>query len=394
MLRRTLETAQPAVSDLYVGGVARRYYVAVEVPILRKGKVVYGLDMGIPPERLNQVLVTQNLPPGWVAALLDSQGVVVARSLNETQFVGKKATPDLLQQMSMSNEGSFASHTLEGTPSFVAFSRSSFSRWTVTVAMTRDVLYGSLYRPVTLAVLSIAAFIFSGIALAWLSSRYIRDALQALEAATEAAAGGDLGAMAPMSGPREIARLAAQFNHMQAARKKAEEAVARLAYYDPLTNLPNRRLLLDRILQSLSHADRQQTWVAVCYLDLDGFKPINDAYGHEAGDHALLEVARRLQHAARSNDTVARIGGDEFVLLLVDLKAREEFEPILTRVLDIISDPISLEGGHVAQISASIGITLYPGDSHDPDILLRHSDQAMYKAKQAGRNRVQFFDPQ
>jgi diguanylate cyclase (GGDEF)-like protein len=263
----------------------------------------------------------------------------------------------------------------------------------VVIGVNRAVLYRSLYGHLALAVLSVATFIFAGIALAWIFSRYIRDALHALEAATQAAAAGDFGVRAPTTGPREIARLAAQFNDMQTARKKAEEEIAALAHKDPLTNLPNRRLLLDRILQSLAHADRLHGCMAVCYLDLDGFKPVNDTYGHEAGDHVLVEVAHRLGQATRTHDTVARLGGDEFVLVLDDLKSREECDAIITRVLDIISEPISLQGGHLVKISASIGFTLYPGDSHDPETLLRHCDQALYRAKGAGRNRVRFFDP-
>ncbi|MGZ6988496.1 MAG: diguanylate cyclase domain-containing protein, partial [Thermoanaerobaculia bacterium] len=129
------------------------------------------------------------------------------------------------------------------------------------------------------------------------------------------------------------------------------------------------------------------------YVDLDGFKPINDTYGHNAGDNVLLGIADRLRLAARSHDTVARLGGDEFVLLLDNLKSREECDPVIARVLDIISAPVFLKGGHRVAVSASIGVSLYPEDLNDPDTLLHHSDQAMYEAKQAGRNRVQFFNP-
>ena len=224
MLHRTFETGRPLVSDLYIGAATRRPFVALEVPVWRDGKVIYALDMGISAERLNRLLLEQKLPEGWIAALMDSQKTIVARSRNPEQAMGKKATPDLQAKMSRNREGTMASHTIEGDPSFVAFSRSSASGWTVTVGMTRDVLYANLYRSLGFAGLTIVAFLLGGAILAWLFSRQVQDALATLGAATEAATAGDLDAQAPLTGPREIVRLADQFNRMQKARKEAEAA--------------------------------------------------------------------------------------------------------------------------------------------------------------------------
>ncbi len=222
MVHRTVKTGRPGISDLYLGGVARRPFVAVEVPVWSDGKVAHVLDMGISAERLNRLLVEQDLPEGWVAALLDSQGTIVARSHHAPSSVGKKATPDLLAQMKMHAEGTMASRTLEGVPSFVAFTRSHFSQWTVVIGMPRHVLYGSFHRPLMLAALTMMAFLLGGAILAVTLGRHIREALENLRAAAEAATRGDLNAQAPLSGPREIACLAQQFNRMQAARKHAE----------------------------------------------------------------------------------------------------------------------------------------------------------------------------
>lgn len=175
--------------------------------------------------------------------------------------------------------------------------------------------------------------------------------------------------------------------------KQQQEQIERLAYYDALTRLPNRVLLADRMQQAIARADRLNRIVAVCYLDLDGFKPINDRYGHKAGDSVLTEIAGRLQNFIRSEDTVARLGGDEFVLLLTDLANEEGGDPILARVLEIVTRPCELPGGASASVSASIGVTFYPTDHNDSDVLLRHADQAMYQAKQLGRNRMHHFDP-
>lgn len=132
--------------------------------------------------------------------------------------------------------------------------------------------------------------------------------------------------------------------------------------------------------------------VAVCYLDLDSFKPINDSMGHEAGDQVLIEVAKRIGNTIRGGDTVARLGGDEFVILMLGLERGEECVVSLERLLATISNPIQFKDKSIS-ISASIGVSIYPLDDEDPDTLLRHADQAMYIAKQSGKNRFHIFDP-
>ncbi len=173
--------------------------------------------------------------------------------------------------------------------------------------------------------------------------------------------------------------------------KEREAQLDRIAHFDPLTGLPNRRLLGDRLQQALAHARRAGKIMAVCVLDLDNFKPINDSLGHAAGDAVLVEVARRLAISLRENDTVARVGGDEFVLLLQNLEWVEECDSILARILKSVVEPCTYEG-KVVTVSASMGITLYPQDNSEADVLLRNADQAMYIAKQSGRNQYRLFD--
>lgn len=169
------------------------------------------------------------------------------------------------------------------------------------------------------------------------------------------------------------------------ALKNNQEQLEKMAYYDALTGLPNRLLLADRLKQAVAQSNRRGDLLAVCYLDLDNFKPINDRWGHAAGDRLLIEVARRLTQCLRQNDTVSRLGGDEFVLLLVNLADADEAGQVLERVLHAVAQPITL-GGQAVQVSASIGLTVFPNDPTDPDTLLRHADAAMYSAKEAGRN--------
>lgn len=175
--------------------------------------------------------------------------------------------------------------------------------------------------------------------------------------------------------------------------KRHEAELDRIAHYDTLTGVPNRRLLADRLGQALARNRGDGHLLAVCYLDLDGFKPVNDKFGHEAGDHLLIEIASRLQGLLRGNDTIARLGGDEFVLLLTDLARYEECQVVLDRILAATALPV-LIGNVPVSVSASIGVTLSPPDEADADTLLRHADQAMYKAKEGGRNSYHLFDAQ
>lgn len=165
------------------------------------------------------------------------------------------------------------------------------------------------------------------------------------------------------------------------------------AYHDALTGLPNRILLYDRLKQAILRADRNHKPLAICYLDLDGFKHVNDTLGHAAGDELLKEVAHRFSKLLRANDTVARLGGDEFVILFGDLTDADDYKLLLDRVLQHINEPIFIDGNE-ANVSASIGVTLYPLDKNPADELLEHADVAMYHAKQSGKAQYQLYNYQ
>ena len=174
-------------------------------------------------------------------------------------------------------------------------------------------------------------------------------------------------------------------------RKQIEEQLQLVAHYDVLTQLPNRTLFTDRFKQAVAHSKRSNTLLAVCFLDLDDFKQVNDSYGHSAGDQLLIEVSRRISQSIRDGDSVSRQGGDEFTLLLCDVFSHVQCEQLLKRIHVELAKPYLIEG-QVLNISASSGITLYPEDNADLDILLRHADKAMYQAKLAGKNKYHFFD--
>ncbi len=173
-------------------------------------------------------------------------------------------------------------------------------------------------------------------------------------------------------------------------RKKDEAHIRHQAYYDALTQLPNRALLADRLEVAIVTADRDNQKIALLFVDLDRFKNVNDTLGHEFGDDLLLQVAERLISCVRESDTVARFGGDEFVILLHNISSDRDAALIAEKLIKTISDPFELSGREIF-IGASIGIALHPGDSETADALLRNADLAMYRAKQTGRNRFQFF---
>jgi diguanylate cyclase (GGDEF)-like protein len=174
-------------------------------------------------------------------------------------------------------------------------------------------------------------------------------------------------------------------------RKLVEEKLKRIAHYDILTNLPNRILLADRLSHAMLQCQRRKRSLGVAFLDLDGFKAVNDTHGHNVGDELLIALSQRMKTALREGDTLARIGGDEFIALIVDLEKVGDEKPALERLLKAAAEPVFL-GDIVMQVSASIGITLYPQDGVDAYQLIRHADHAMYIAKHAGKNRYQLFD--
>jgi diguanylate cyclase (GGDEF)-like protein/PAS domain S-box-containing protein len=174
-------------------------------------------------------------------------------------------------------------------------------------------------------------------------------------------------------------------------QKEHEQELEHIARYDVLTSLPNRSVLADRLQQEMAHCLRRRKQVAVVFIDLDGFKLVNDQHGHTVGDELLIALSLRMKSALRDGDTLARIGGDEFVAVLTGLEQPRDCELVLARLLAAAAEPVDINN-IVLRVSASIGVTLYPQDMVSADQLLRHADHAMYQAKQAGKNRFHYFD--
>jgi len=174
-----------------------------------------------------------------------------------------------------------------------------------------------------------------------------------------------------------------------AERHRAEARVLHTAMHDPLTGLPNRLLFMDRLNTSIARAARRQGSFALGYLDIDGFKPVNDTYGHQVGDQLLVEIAKRLTGRLRGADTVARMGGDEFALIIEELADAQIAMRLAQGLVDGLREPFVLHGREGAieiEISACIGVALYPGNAEEPDALINAADEAMYQIKRGGRN--------
>ncbi|MFY9459874.1 MAG: EAL domain-containing protein [Aquabacterium commune] len=173
--------------------------------------------------------------------------------------------------------------------------------------------------------------------------------------------------------------------------KQTEERLARMAHYDPLTELPNRVLIRQRLAHAINLAQRHHTLVGVVFIDLDNFKTVNDGLGHAAGDSLLKQVAQRLRQRVRHEDTLGRLAGDEFVLVLEHLRHPQQAAHVATAILETLNQPFTLDGGQQVYVRASIGISMYPDDGQDESELVRNADAAMYESKRRGRNNFSFY---
>ncbi|WP_413378387.1 EAL domain-containing protein [Alkalihalobacillus sp. 1P02AB] len=174
------------------------------------------------------------------------------------------------------------------------------------------------------------------------------------------------------------------------ARKKNERLIYQLAYHDTLTELPNRRFFIDRLRKEIQNLKHSHLQLAVLYIDVDKYKYINDSYGHEVGDLALIEVAKRIRQCLRSSDIVARIGGDEFTILLTSLSSKKEVEVVSQRIIESFRDPVEI-GERMVELSCSVGISLFPSDGNSVDELLKRADISLYTVKAQGGNNFLFF---
>ncbi|CAN5423982.1 hypothetical protein BH11PSE11_BH11PSE11_01750 [soil metagenome] len=377
-LQRLLE---PGVSDLFVGPLSGQRIYRIAVTMKRDNSVIYSLNATVAPNQLATVLTEQKFPDSWRAVVADSSGSVVARTHEVQKFFGKKVIPDLLQRMRVADEGSYETKTLEGIPILSAYSRSPVTRWTVAIGMPLDEVTAGLRR--TLAWLMVLTFsaLAIGLALAWFIGGRIARSLTALTVPARA-----LGTGAMMSIPHLHFKEANDLGQAMVEASATLNAAQFEAHHDVLTGMANRTLFHIVVNQQLSQCRLHHTVLSILYIDLDGFKKINDTHGHATGDMLLRAVSTRVKKAIRDSDIAARLGGDEFAIALIHAGIGNAVT-FAEKLIEIISAPYQF-GDIEAKISASIGVASYPVSATDCDVLLKKADYAMYKAKALGKHRV------
>jgi diguanylate cyclase (GGDEF)-like protein len=367
------------LTDLFIGPVTHKPVLAMGVPVQVGDGIPFSLNIGLTPARLNEMLHRQDLPDGWLIGVLDSQGVIIARSRESERFVGQKAVAPLLQSHLLQQEGELETVTKEGIPVFTAHVKSQRWHWGVVVGAPVQLLRQDLF------VLWSRVLLATGVACAlgwWLALHLTRQLVSSVQELNQAAL--DLCEGHPVVLPK------IQWHEAQAvgaAIMRAAQAMEQEKYraqHDSLTGLSNRALFYELVQRQLALAQRRHVCFAIAVIDLDGFKAVNDTDGHAAGDAVLKATAQRMKDQLRVADTPARLGGDEFAVLLCDTELALA-GTTLERVVHALSLPHEATSCHV---SASAGVAFYPQHGTTVDALMAQADRALYEAKRAGKNRV------
>ena len=298
-----------------------------------------------------------------------------------SRFVGKKGLPDLIQKMAESSEGSFEGNTIDGTPVFAVFSRSSSSNWTVALGIPTKRLHAELWNRFFWLIFATVALLASSLGLAWRIGGRIARSVYGLAAPALALGSG------------EAVKVSAfhlrEADEVGLALVKASEMLLHAQHqgnHDALTGLANRVFFEGIVNQQLALCVRIHSSLSVLYIDLDDFKAVNDGYGHATGDKLLCSMAQRLQAGIRESDLAARLGGDEFAVLLANA-GMEEAQGVAQKLVESLSKPYQIDQVSI-EVSASIGVAGFPESGISSKALLHHADDAMYRAKAMGKGCV------
>lgn len=393
------------VGPPYKGPVTGRMVSVLAYPIRNKDGEVTGA-LQLPIDLVNYELIpgSRKLPKSINISIIASSGVIIARSQTPEKFIGKSLRGlESVDHFLRIKDGTAKSVSSEGVERIFGFRPIPGTDWFIVAGIaTSEALKGSRDTAKNNAVLG-SAGLGLAIGFAFLMSKLISKPITDLQGTAARIALGENERRAYVHGPKEILDVTRQFNTMLDAIDQARKAqdtreaeVYRLAFYDVLTGLPNRRLLVQKI-DELCKTGRDTNRIgAILYIDLDHFKDVNDAYGHQAGDRFLKAIAHRLSGLLSNDDIVARIGGDEFVYLAASLASNQEDAAsaalkLGTLIQKELQRPFNDEG-YRTKSSASVGITLFPKIGDTSEILLHEADIAMYQVKQGGRNDVVLFE--
>jgi diguanylate cyclase (GGDEF)-like protein len=379
-LRQVFETGAPVIADLFHGPVRGEYVLTVAVPVFHGDTVAYALVAAVWPERVARLLGQQRLAADYIATVFDRTGTILARTNQMERLVGQKAPPQVLARMQETLEGSLERTSEEGVPVMTVFSRSTLSSWTLAFDIPMQSFTGELRRELGWLALCAGLLLCGSLAVAWLIGSRIAGAFQKLAAPALALGSGEA-VIVPQLNLREADEVGQALTRASAMLMAAQHR----ANHDILTGLANRALFEEILNHQLAICGRTDRSLAVVYIDLDGFKPVNDAHGHAVGDDVLCLVAARLKEAIGESDLAARLGGDEFALILVNT-ALPAAQALARNVMQSLSEPYRV-GAFRIEISASIGIASYPESGTAVEALSLRADEAMYKAKAAGKQR-------
>jgi diguanylate cyclase (GGDEF)-like protein len=375
------------LSPLARGAISNRLMMQVSVPVRIDGEVRYALRMALPATAFNAVLEDQGWPAGWIGAVIDSQGVIAGRTSDRERLVGQPAPESLTRAIREGRTGAFNSLVRDGAAVRTVISPVPSTDWTVALGIPLAVLQGERDDTLRLLVLGSLGCVLLGAVAAWLIANAVRRQVGAL---ARVAQGGSEAARSTLQ--RSPIREVAEVTGMIATVVGREDALAKRlqkARHDALTGLPGRELFRELSLREIQRARALGHAVAVLYLDLDGFKPINDRLGHRAGDTVLCEVAEVIRRTVRGEDIAGRLGGDEFVVCLS--APMQQIEAVAGAVAErLIGEVATLGHG----LGCSVGIAYGRAAAVDLESLVAGSDAAMLRAKTGGKNAYVFARPQ
>jgi len=419
--QKFLKTRRFVVGEPFFGPITGKWVSVLSAPIWNeRHEMVGGVQIPLDLNAYDPKIPAQFLPDGSRYGFFTDDGILVWRNLDPEGVIGTRPDAEAARQIVQVRDGEFESLAVDGVTRFFSVVPMPEVGWVAFVGVPATAVYAEATQRATtaavIAMFAIPLLVLLAIAIA----RRIAEPIVALAKTARSVQSGERGARAASTGPIEVAAVAQAFNAMtdslQASaamleaeiteRKQMEGQVREMAFHDPLTKLPNRLLLNDRLSQASAGSLRSGCYVALMFLDLDNFKPLNDMHGHEVGDCLLIEVADRLTSCVRQMDTVARFGGDEFVVMLSELhedhaRSVAQAQAIAEKIRVLLSAPYVLSIAHEGKpdvlvehhCTASIGMVLFLDHRVSQSDILMRADLAMYQAKKAGGNAIRMAEP-
>jgi diguanylate cyclase (GGDEF)-like protein len=416
--QKFLQSRRFTVGEPYLSPITGKWVSVLVAPIWNAQREMVGsVQIPFDLKAFDPHIPSDDLPQGSRYGFFQDDGIMVWRNLDPEGVIGTRPNAEAARRIVELHDGEFESLAVDGVTRYFSVVPMADVGWVAFIGVPASEVYAAAKQralaTAAVALLALAVLVLLAVSVA----RRISEPIVALVKTARAVQGGNRLARAASQGSSEVAEVANAFNAMTdslqasaqtleaevAERKLVEQQVRDMAFHDALTQLPNRLLLSDRLGQALAASGLSGTYCALMYLDLDNFKPLNDTQGHEVGDCLLVEVAARLTSCVRQMDTVARFGGDEFVVMLSDLHTDHaisvtQANAIAEKIRVLLAAPYLLALAHTGEAdalvehhcSASIGVVLFNSQNSNQADLLKAADAAMYQAKNAGGNAIRF----